>query len=76
MPLLGSVGGPVCGSWAKAGLANSNQKKQSFLKLHRALTQGMHKGKALRGRGKCWSKRLLRNHTRSIHLLVTLGVFF
>lgn len=35
MPLLGSEGGVLWSSWAKAGLANSKQKEQVFGELFR-----------------------------------------
>ena len=53
MPLPGSVGGVLWGSWDKATLANSNQKEQCFGKLLRRSYPGAHKGKILGGRGEC-----------------------
>lgn len=37
--------------WAKTGLVDSSLEMQGFGKLFRGLIQGLHKGKALGGKG-------------------------
>lgn len=60
MPLLGSTGGRLCGSWSRVRLINSNQKEWSFGKPQGGLIQRIPKAKALGGRGVCLSQTLLR----------------
>ena len=60
MPLLGSRGGVLWGSWAKATLANSNQKEQSFGKLLRRSYLGGTQGEDPGSRGECLSPGPLR----------------
>lgn len=43
MSLLGSLGGVLWGSQAKAGLVNSSPKEQGFGKLCWCLIYGMHR---------------------------------
>lgn len=73
MPLLECSSGVLWGSWAKAGLANSNQKRWDFGKLFRGLIKELHKVKVLEGRRDCLSQGGWGSHTRNFRLLVTLG---
>ena len=65
MPLLGSVGGVLWDSQAKARLVNSNQKKKGGVLVSSAVSyimgvQGEGPGKALGGEGDCLSQGPLR----------------
>lgn len=72
MPLLGSRGGVLWGSWAKATLANSNQKEQSFGKLLRRSYLGGTQGEDPGRQGRMLITRAIESHIRNSYFLATL----
>lgn len=75
MLLLGFLGRTLCGSWAKARLANSDQESRVLIGSTGVLFKRQMRGKCLEAGETVDHKGYWESHIRNLHLLMTWGFY-